>query len=80
MRGGEITHEQFRNYKISIFRPRQEKVSRLINAIRENNDMFSYGDRASETPTNPKYAELLTLKTEGTTTTQYDTDIDLDNL
>jgi len=79
-RNAEITRGQFLAYKRLVHRVKQEKISKLINAIRENQDMFTYGDRASETPTNTQYALLVSIRDSAKLDTTYDNDFNLDDL
>ena len=80
LRAGTVSEKDFRTFKTEVFRPRLEKVNNFINTIRQQNNMFAYGNRGGESATDPKYIQLVSIRDQGKVDSSIDSSINLEDL
>ena len=68
-RNGEITETQWKAF-LEVWEKRHQRVYHILNVIKENKGLFSEA----------KMAEIIALKQEGKTLTDYDADIDIETV
>lgn len=71
-RNGVITEAQFRNFQENFFEPRNKLVHRVLAVIREGQGITNF--------TKEQLDSTAVLQLEGENASQYDVDIDIENI